>query len=255
MSSNANHAARPLQLPPAIRAHTDTLVTDLKAALADNLAAVVVYGSAVRGGYDVDHSDVDVMVILRDDPRLGIEAMANALAIARLSARIECMILRHDDLHAAADVFPLLYDDVRSCHALLHGQDPFAGLVIHDHHRRLRIEQELREMRIRLRRVMADHVGNHGHLGAELRRKHTQLRSPLYALLQLRSVPCTDDGPATVLTTAGRHFDVDVGALSRLTSGADHDTTMAAADALRTLLTRAIAAVEALDPETTRGAA
>ena len=63
--------------------------------------------------------------------------------MARASARIEVMILHRDEIPRAADVFPLLYDDVRSCHAVLHGSDPFAQLVVHDEHRRLRIEQEL----------------------------------------------------------------------------------------------------------------
>ena len=42
----------------------------------------------------------------------------------------------------------------QKCHAVVFGRDPFEKLVIAPQHRRLRIEQELREARITLRRAV-----------------------------------------------------------------------------------------------------
>jgi predicted nucleotidyltransferase len=237
------------------------LVNGLKAAAGDALDSVVVYGSAVRGGYDADHSDVDVMVVLNDDARSVIEAIENAVAVARLSARVECMVLRTDELHSAADVFPLLYDDVRSCHVVLHGDDRFSALVIHDHHKRWRIEQELREMRIRLRRVMIDHQGNDAQLRLELGRKRKQLRSPLHALLQLLGNPADDDSVDATFAAAAVRFNVDLAPFAAVATqhSTDHSTTehiamVAAGDSLRALLAATIDAVEHLDRATDGGA-
>ena len=42
------------------------------------------------------------------------------------------------EIARSADVFPLLFDDVRRCHSVLYGSDPFATLVIQKEHIRLR---------------------------------------------------------------------------------------------------------------------
>jgi predicted nucleotidyltransferase len=232
------------RLPALVTTRLDALVAGLRAGLGDELHAVLVFGSAARGGFVADDSDVDVIVVLNSDPRARLEAIGTALDIARASARIECMLLRVDELQASADVFPLLYDDVRDCHVMLHGHDPFAGLVIHDHHRRLRIEQELREMRMRLRRVITDHVDDPLVLVAALLKKRKQLRSPLLALLTLQQAKSATDSIEDVLRAAGAHFAVDVSALVNIPD-VTNAAAVAAVDALRLVLDAAMVAVEA----------
>src|SRR4051794_19606328 len=138
-------------LPAATRAPLAALKESLEKTQGPNLAALLVYGSAVRGGYLPDKSDIDVMVILEDTSLPHLQALAHPLMQARYSGRVEAMILRRGALASSADVFPLLYDDVRQRNFLLSGKDPFARIEISDAHRRLRIEQELREARIRMR--------------------------------------------------------------------------------------------------------
>ncbi len=89
------------------------------------------------------------------------------------------MVLKHDNIAAASDVFPLLYDDVRQRHVVLSGSDPFVDLKIKDTHRRLRIEQELREARIRMRRAVVDALGSEADIAGAVARKVKQIRGPL----------------------------------------------------------------------------
>lgn len=226
-----------------VRSRLDDLASALKEHAGTALEGLLVYGSAVRGGFIPGKSDVDVMIVLSDDRRPLLEAIGTALQLARASARIECMVLRADEIQDAADVFPLLYDDVRGCHALLHGRDPFADLKISDVHRRLRIEQELREARIRLRRVLSDDAGMPTSLAGPIGHKLKQLRSPLHALLILRGETTHDDDVEAVLRAACAAYQLDPTPLINATSAPS-----VAADALTRLLDAAIHDAELQDP-------
>ena len=103
------------------------------------------------------------------------------------------MRLTSDEVKRAADVFPLLYADIRACHSVLFGADAFKDLVIVDEHRRLRIEQELREARIELRRIVATEGLSGPTLAAPLARTIKKLRGPLSALLALKGKEVDDD--------------------------------------------------------------
>jgi predicted nucleotidyltransferase len=230
-----------LKLPASIQSKLEALRDSLIAALGDDLQAMVVYGSAVRGGYAEGRSDIDLLVVLRKDDRATLERIGPSLMLARSSARIESMLLRGDQLSSAADVFPLLYDDVRSCHAIVHGSDLFSALEIADTHRRLRIEQELREARIRLRLVVAEAPQLPRALTGAVARKLKQLRSPLHALLHLRGA-AVDHQLTTVLSEACKLYRVEVDALL------DYDRNPTRAyDVLIQLLDAAIADVDALE--------
>ncbi len=229
------------RLPSLTKTKLIELRDALVGALGDDLQALVVYGSAVRGGFVEGRSDLDLLVVLGRDDRPTLEKIGGVLLLARTSARIESMILRGDELSRAADVFPLLYDDVRSRHALLHGSDPFAGLEISDAHRRLRIEQELRDARIRLRLVLSEAPLLPRLLNGAVARKVKQLRSPMHALLRLRGRE-VDDSIDAVMREACSLYGADAKALMRFDEAPE-----AAYDALTVLLDAAIADVDALE--------
>lgn len=228
-------------LPPPVKAQLDAWLARVVSTLGDELVGVLVHGSVVRGEYQPGSSDVDVVVVLRNAARAQLEALGNAMQLARAAARIEAMIVTEAELAGACDAFPLLYDDIQQRHVVLHGRDPFASLTVHDTHRRLRIEQELREARIRLRRAVTDTVGTRDALAGALVRKTRQLRATLHALLKLKGVDCEATVPA-VFTKAGEVWGLDLAPLR-----APRSDVAAAHDALVALLDRTIAEVDALE--------
>ena len=229
-------------VPPEVQTKLDTLRDDLVAGLGDKLAAIVAFGSAVRGGYVPGRSDVDLIVVLEEDDRELLETIGPPLLLARTSARIESVLMTKRELARAADVFPLLYDDVRNTHHILHGDDPFAGLTIADTHRRLRIEQELRDARIRLRLVLSEASRLPRGLRGAVARKVKQLRSPVHALLILKDQAPPDDGVEAVMRGAAKAYEVDAKALLRF-----EEAPEAAYDALTQLLDAAIADVDTME--------
>ncbi len=213
-----------LHVNDTVKQKLDELVTSLKKGLEEDLVAVLVHGSAARGGWKAG-SDVDLVIVVKDAARTRLESIANALQGARWSARVEAMILVDAEIPRAADVFPVFYDDLRRHHAVLHGNDPFSSLVIEDHHVRLRVEQELREVQIRLRRAVIDALGSPESLRGGVARKIKQVRSPLRALLALKKIDAEDDLRA-VLAKCGEIFSIDVAPLARVDEDANaaHDT-------------------------------
>ena len=239
MSDERGQKPRALDaLPPAARKRLDDLQESLSIALGDDLVSLLVYGSAVRGGWREGFSDIDVVVVLRDAARARLEAISNAVVLARNAARIEVMILTEAEIPRASDVFPLLYDDIRGCHVVLAGRDAFANLTISDRHRRLRIEQELREAQIRLRRAIVDAAGEPELVAPAVTRKAKQLRGPLHALLALRGEKIADD-LGTVIKASGAKYGVDVAPILV----AREDAARAHA-ALESLLAAAVADVD-----------
>ncbi|MFO0631713.1 MAG: nucleotidyltransferase domain-containing protein [Nannocystaceae bacterium] len=225
-------------LPPRTREHLLRLADALVEGFGDDLVGVLVHGSLARGGFDPERSDIDLVVVVRRDGRERLAAVGPALELARHAARIEAILLRADELQSAADVFPLLYDDIRSRHIVLRGDNPFAALQILDEHRRLRIEQELREARIRLRRALTECASVPRTLAGAIERKLKQIRGPLFALATLRGF-ATDDSLAPVLAACAKHWSLDLDALARV-----REAPLPAYDGLVALLDAAIADVD-----------
>jgi predicted nucleotidyltransferase len=227
-------------LPADTHGPLRALTESLEVAAGANLAALVVYGSAVRGGYEPGRSDIDVIVVLNDTGLPQLRALSEPLMLARFQGRVEAMILKLDNIASAADVFPLLYDDVRQRHVVLSGTDPFASLKTSDAHRRLRIEQELREARIRMRRAVIDAFGSEASLAGAVARKVKQIRGPLHALLLLKGI-AVDDRLEAVLQATGRAYGLETAPLLRVSTAPE-----AAHTALRAVLDAAIHDVDRL---------
>jgi hypothetical protein len=164
------------------------------------------------------------------------------LNLARFSARIETMILTEAEIPRAADAFPLLYDDIKRCHVVFHGTDPFAPLHIDERHLRLRIEQELREAQIRLRRAVVDGLGAGDRLAGAVERKARQIRGPLFAWLALRETAAASDHLDEVFAKAGEVLGIDAKPILRA-----RETPNEAHDALRVLIGRAVDDVDRRD--------
>jgi predicted nucleotidyltransferase len=240
-SNNASNNERLGKLPVAVRRRVEELSASLKTALGDGLACLLIHGSAARGEYREGQSDIDLLVVLTEAGRERLGAIANALQLARYAARIEAMILTAGEIPRAADVFPLLYDDIRRCHILLAGADPFSALTISDKHRRLRVEQELREAQIRLRRTVVDAQGAAEPLAGAVFRKLRQIRGPLRALLALRGQEI-GDGFEDVIAKAAALYALDAAPLRRV-----HEAPEAAHDALAKLLAAAVDDVDRME--------
>src|SRR6202165_5658757 len=129
------------------------LLRDLQATHGDNLASVVLYGSAAAGDHVELRSDYNLLISLN---RITPEDLRQAHAPMR-----ECQRLGHplpvyftvEELSDAADVFPIEFYQMENARIVLYGDDPFAFVKLSDANLRHQAEYELRSKLIQLRRL------------------------------------------------------------------------------------------------------
>jgi predicted nucleotidyltransferase len=228
-------------LPSTVRDRITEWTKSLAAALGDDLVAILLTGGVARGDYRPGESDVNAIVVLREADFAKLDAISSAMQAARYGARLEATILTEDEIAGSCDAFPLLYDEIKRWHLTLVGRDPFVSTVVYDTHRRLRIEQELREAQIGLRRVVTDALGAREAIGGAVSRKVRQVRRPLHALLGLKGIESKED-VGNVLGCAGKAYGVDVTPLTNPREAPD-----ASHRALTDLLAAAIRDVQGMD--------
>lgn len=216
----------------------------LRVALArrPEVVSAVLYGSYVRGTYRSAASDIDLALVVRGGE---LDELAPALREAWRAARIEPWIVRDDELAGLCDVFATRVRDLQRAHRLLHGDDPWPALVVPRPALRLRVEQELRNRQIRLRRARV--LGDPSAVARAVHGNLAGMRLLLELVEELAGVP----DPGELVAAAARRYDVpreDVAAvLDRHGSAAAPAGGVLAA--LERLLDRAIALVDRLEDQ------
>src|SRR6267378_4941664 len=131
----------------------EQLLNDLRAAHGDNLASVVLYGSAAAGDHIETRSDHNLLIALNritaDDLRL---AQAPMREWQDLGQPIP-VYFTVAELKDAADVFPIEFLQMEKARKVLYGRDPFEFVNVSRANLRHQTEYELRTKLIQLRRL------------------------------------------------------------------------------------------------------
>jgi predicted nucleotidyltransferase len=128
------------------------LVEDLRATHGDNLACVVLYGSAAAGDHVELQSDYNLLIALK---RITPEDLRQAQAPMREWQRLGHPLPVYftvEELSDAADVFPIEFHQMAKARVVLYGHDPFEFVQLSDVNLRHQTEYELRSKLIQLRR-------------------------------------------------------------------------------------------------------
>jgi hypothetical protein len=129
------------------------LLKDLQATHGNNLASVVLYGSAAAGDHIELRSDYNLLITLK---RITPEDLRLAQAPMREWRRLGHpmpVYFTAEELSDAADVFPIEFYQMANARVVLYGQDPFEFVKLSDANLRHQTEYELRSKLIQLRRM------------------------------------------------------------------------------------------------------
>jgi pimeloyl-ACP methyl ester carboxylesterase len=127
-------------------------VDDLRATHKDNLASVVLYGSAATGDRMAERFGLSVLVALHTiTPEDLRRAQAPTREWQRLGQPLPVYFTLRE-LNDAADVFPIEFNQMARSRRVLYGQDPFEFLELSNQNLRHQTEYELRGKLIQLRR-------------------------------------------------------------------------------------------------------
>ena len=213
----ANSTQRDPALPPDVTTTLAELTAAMRAAAEDNLFALVLYGGLARGRYVPGSSDINLVVVVRDASAAAIERFAPTLHAAWRSMRVEPFIITPGDIPRLAVTFPTKMLDIQRRHVVLHGDEPFAALHVARIDVRRRIEQELRNLALRLRRRFVAIHDDSAALAAAADDAAAPLAVNLRALLLDRGVVTGDFDPTlAIYDRAATTFGLDREALASL---------------------------------------
>jgi predicted nucleotidyltransferase len=136
-----------------VQSSLNNFVDDLRSTHGDNLASVVLYGSAAAGDYVHMRSDYNLLIALN---RITPEDLRQAQAPIRNWQRLGHPLPVYftvGELNNAADVFPIEFRQMEKARIVLYGEDPFKALQLSDLNLRHQTEYELRSKLIQLRRL------------------------------------------------------------------------------------------------------
>ena len=137
-------------LPTQVGRVLTDFVTAAQTAFANDLRAVVLFGSAAEGRLRAT-SDVNLLIVLSnfDEARAG--ELRNPLRVAQAAIRLSPMFILEAELPSAVTAFAEKFSDILRRRKVLVGPDPFVGVKIPRETLMTRLDQVLLNLTLRLR--------------------------------------------------------------------------------------------------------
>ena len=136
----------------AIKEDLEQFVERLQQSAGANLQSVVLYGSAARGDFNEQYSDVNLLVLLQDTRGAELDKVATVLDWwTKKLRRRPPLVLTEEELSTSADVFAIETLDVKTSHRVLFGRDLLASIDVPMNLHRVQLEHELRTVLLKLR--------------------------------------------------------------------------------------------------------
>jgi hypothetical protein len=132
----------------------DELVQKLKAAAADNLKSVILYGSAATEEFHSKHSDLNILCLVDLADAAHLEALHGPVEWWIRRGQRPPLVFTLDELRRSADIFTIELLDMKSRHRILYGENVLADISVPMHFHSIQVERELRTNWLRLRQAI-----------------------------------------------------------------------------------------------------
>jgi hypothetical protein len=178
------------------REAVDGLLVDLRAVFETRLRSLVVYeshgtlGEAPSSGEDeLHHGDhVHTLVVVDELRHADLARMAPLSAGWAKRGLAVPLTLGQAELSRSLDAFPLEFSQMIARHAVVYGEDPFAGLSVTDADLRRACETEVRSHLLHLRQGFIQTDGDPGALARLVAASAIPLRALLVNIARLHGV-------------------------------------------------------------------
>ena len=196
------------EIRPLLRSY----VKAVKTVFGSSLDGVILYGSVARGDFLPGRSNINlVLLLVRHDVAL-LQAYAKTHRRWAKEHVVVPLFITASELQHSAHLFPLEYLEIKECHLLLDGRDPFLDLRIDLVHLRVQCQQELHGNLLRLRQRFVEGGGKPEAVGMLLPLSVTSLVSCLRGLFATMGVPAKQPNE-DVLQAVQVHLGIDPRAL------------------------------------------
>jgi predicted nucleotidyltransferase len=157
-------------------AQLNELVSRLKDTAVANLECVILYGSAARGSFHPEHSDLNVLCVLKS---LAVEELTRVAPVVRWwvveQSQPAPLFFTGEELLQSADVFSIELRDMQDKRRVLFGTDPLANFHLPTNLHRVQVEHELRTVLLKLRNAYFRAPGDPRELTPVLRKSFSSV--------------------------------------------------------------------------------
>ena len=134
-------------LPPSLEKELEELTRQLIDSLGESLYSCILFGSAVRGDFTAQQSDLNLLIILNEASPKAHDLIAEVLAM-HAEIRVDPMILARAGIKRSFEMFGAKFLSISRNYRILHGADLIKGLAIDNSVLRFLAEQTLRNIRM-----------------------------------------------------------------------------------------------------------
>lgn len=138
------------RLPEKLERIIAEFIRELETIYKDDLLSVILYGSAANGEFSEGHSNLNLLVILKDT-RIDKLALAADLVNKANFRIIQPLFFSEDYINRSTDVFPIEFLDMQENYKLLKGKDILKDIKIDIKNLRFQCEHELKAKLINLK--------------------------------------------------------------------------------------------------------
>lgn len=147
------------RVAPAVRAKAEPFLTECATVAGDRLHSLYIVGSAATPDWREEHSDVNVLLMLREMDLAVVEALA-PLGKRYGKKRIAPPLLMDPEyLRTSLDVFPMEFHELKLIHETVLGEDLLAGIPINPADLRQQCEREVKSRLLGLRQGYLTSLG------------------------------------------------------------------------------------------------
>jgi len=141
---------------------------DLKAVYGDSLISVILFGSGARGEYRAKKSDLNFLILLKDNSPSELAKCQKPLQKWYKRNVAIPLFLTERYIQASLDTFPIEFLEMSSAYKLVWGKDVLSGLKFSKANLRLQCERELKGKLLHLRHAFLASRGKVNNLPALL---------------------------------------------------------------------------------------
>lgn len=134
----------------------DDYVADWRAVYANDLEAIILYGSGARGEYAPGKSDLNFLIVLSEPAISHLRKAVDLCEKWRGRARVSPLVLTRQYIEDSLDSYPIEFLHMKMHYRVLAGADVLAGLDIAARDLRLELERELKGKLLHLRKGFLD---------------------------------------------------------------------------------------------------
>jgi hypothetical protein len=216
MSAEIAEVSIPENLPGEVRSWLSEAANALVGAYADDLEALILFGSAAEGRMRAS-SDVNLLIVLKRFDAVHSDRVAEIMRSAAAAVQLHPMFVLATELQLAAECFAVKFDDIAHRRVLLYGRDPFGRMVIPRTLLVQRLRQVLLNLTLRLRAIYVVSRAREEALTLAIADAAAPLRRSAYAILELRGAPPESAKAALEILAAelGPEYREDLKNLSR----------------------------------------